>query len=71
MSGVVALGAASRLEGFVLAGVTVLSTDDAGPEAAWDRLPDDTALLVLTPAARAALADRLRERPRLLWTVLP
>lgn len=71
MSRVVALGAASRVEGFALAGVTILPTDGSTAEAAWQELPADTGLVLLTPAARDALDDRLRERPRLLWAVLP
>jgi vacuolar-type H+-ATPase subunit F/Vma7 len=71
MSRIVALGAAARVAGYVLAGVTVLETDEDGPLAAWDRLPDDTGLVVLTPDAADALAERLTHDDRLLWTVLP
>lgn len=71
MSGIVAIGESPRVAGFALAGVTVLETDAGGVEAAWRRLPDDTALVLLTPAAAAALGQRLGERARLLWTVLP
>ena len=71
MSGVAALGASVAVEGFVLAGVTVLPTDRDGPDAALDELPADTALLLLDAEAAEALAERLRQRPRLLWTVLP
>jgi vacuolar-type H+-ATPase subunit F/Vma7 len=68
---VVVLGEATRVTGFVLAGVTVIETDGGGAEAAWQRLPDDTGLVVLTPAAADELADRLTHGGRLLWTVLP
>jgi hypothetical protein len=71
VSGVAAVGASTEVGGFVLAGVTVLPTDDDGPEAAFARLPPDTELLLLDAGAAAVLADRLRERPRLLWVVLP
>lgn len=71
MSRVVALGESARVRGFVLAGVTVIETDQDGPEAAWEDLPDDTSLLVLTSAAADALGEDLKARPRLLWTVMP
>lgn len=71
MSRIVALGEAARVAGYVLAGVTVLETDEVGTLAAWDRLPDDTGLVVLTPEAADALAGRLTHDDRLLWTVLP
>jgi vacuolar-type H+-ATPase subunit F/Vma7 len=71
VSRVVALGEAARVAGFALAGVTVLESDAGGPLAAWDRLPDDTGLVVLTPMAADALAGHLRHDDRLLWAVLP
>jgi hypothetical protein len=69
---VIALGEALRVGGFALAAVEVVAAES--PEevvAAWQRLPEDTAVLLLTPMARSALADRLRERPRLLHARLP
>lgn len=71
MSRVVALGHSTKVGGYTLAGVTVLATDEDGPEAAWQRLPDDTGLVVLDGAAADALRERLASRPRLLWTVMP
>ncbi|MFP4634418.1 MAG: hypothetical protein ACLFRD_01035 [Nitriliruptoraceae bacterium] len=71
MSRVVALGETSRVEGYALAGVTVLATDRDGVDRAWQRVPDDTGLLVLTPTAAADLEARLASRPGLLWTVIP
>lgn len=71
MSRVVAIGDAARIAGYALAGVTVLATDQDGIDAAWQRLPDDTGLVVLTPAAAEALESRLAQRARLLWTVMP
>lgn len=72
MSRVVVLGVEERVRGYALAGARVVAA--ASPDdvvAAWERLPDDTGLLVLTADAAAALERRLAERPRLLWTVLP
>ena len=72
MSRLVALGAAGLVRGFGLAGATVLEvTDAAEARAAWDRLPGDTAVLILTEATAEALRERLPERPRLLWVVMP
>ncbi len=71
MSRIVALGESARVAGFALAGVTVLETDADGVAAAWREVPEDTGLLLLTPAAAEALEERLAERGRLLWAVLP
>lgn len=71
MSRIVALGESTRVAGFALAGVTVLETDVDGVDGAWRGLPDDTGLLLLTPAAAEVLRERLAERYRLLWAVLP
>jgi vacuolar-type H+-ATPase subunit F/Vma7 len=72
MSGVVVLGEEQRTQGFALAAAEVAVAE--GPEQvrdAWERLPDDVAVLLLTPMAWSALRDQLDQRPRLLWTVLP
>jgi vacuolar-type H+-ATPase subunit F/Vma7 len=72
MRRIVVLGDPARVRGFRLAGVTVIEA--AGPpgvERAWESVPDDTAVLVLTADAAAVLADRMEERPRLTWAVMP
>jgi vacuolar-type H+-ATPase subunit F/Vma7 len=69
---VAAVGEGVRLRGYALAGVKLHAA--AGEEelaAAWERLHDDVTCLVLTRAAYAALAERLRERPDLVWAVVP
>lgn len=72
MSRVAAIGADVWLAGYALAGVEVLAADDAAAAiAAWERLPDDTACLILTAGARAAIGPRLAQRPRLVWAVVP
>lgn len=73
MSQIVAIGERERLRGFALAGVDVVVADDpAGAHAVWAALPTDVALVILTPAAHAALAaDHLDPRGRRLWVVLP
>jgi hypothetical protein len=53
-----------------LAGATVLDAADADSvRDAWAGLPDDVAVVVLTPAAADALEDVVQERP--LRVVLP
>jgi vacuolar-type H+-ATPase subunit F/Vma7 len=71
MSTIVALGESARVAGLALAGVAVLETDSLGVDGAWREMPEDAGLLLLTPAAADALADRLRERSALLFCVLP
>jgi vacuolar-type H+-ATPase subunit F/Vma7 len=70
MSTIAVLGEQHRVEGFALAGATVLDAADADSvRDAWARLPDDVAVVVLTPAAADALEDVVQERP--LRVVLP
>ena len=73
MSGIVAIGEGERLRGFALAGVDVaVASDPEGARAAWAELSADAALVILTPAAHAALAaDELEPAGRRLWVVLP
>jgi vacuolar-type H+-ATPase subunit F/Vma7 len=63
MGTVAAIGEEVLVRGFGLAGVLVCPAGD--PEsvrAAWRGLPDGVALVILTRAAAAALADRDRGR---------
>jgi vacuolar-type H+-ATPase subunit F/Vma7 len=61
MARIAVLGAGARVGGFALAGALVLVADDPDlARAAWDSLPADVAVAVLTPAAAAALDDRIR-----------
>lgn len=65
------IGEALTVEGYALAGVVVHaagSPDEA--VAAWEALPADTALLILTASAASWLADRLPERPDVLTAVM-
>ena len=71
MSRIAALGRWSELAGYALAGVEVVDVRD--PEAvrrAWEGLPDDVAVVVLTAEARRSLPDPLLPSHR-LWAVLP
>lgn len=59
---VVAVGERVRIEGFALAGVLTFTAEEpAGVAAAWQALPDDVAVVVLTPAAAAAVVDRVAD----------
>jgi vacuolar-type H+-ATPase subunit F/Vma7 len=72
MSRVAAIGSASGVAGFALAGVEVHEADT--PEAAhdaWNELGEDVGLVVLTPQAAVDLEQRLPEREDLLWVTLP
>ena len=56
MSAVAAIGERERVRGFAFAGVHVGAAEDPeAARAAWRALPADVALLILTPAAHAAL----------------
>ena len=68
---VVAIGEPGLLEGYALAGVAVIDAgDDHAVQRAWEELPADVGLVLLSAASHCALAERLSERP-LLWAVLP
>ncbi|GAB3258318.1 V-type ATP synthase subunit F [Nocardioides dilutus] len=57
MPRVAVIGEQPRVQGFALAGAEVRpSTDPDEVRAAWAGLADDVAVVVLTPAAAAALA---------------
>ena len=72
MTTVAALGEGALVEGFALAGAVVFGADDdAAVDRAWEALPGDVAVLILTPRAAARLRPRFAERPSLLVTVGP
>lgn len=69
MSSVVVIG--EGVAGYRLAGAHVVEAEGPVPvRAAWDALPEDTGLVLLTPAARAALGAE-PDRRRLLVAVIP
>jgi len=71
VSGIVAIGEELLLAGYALAGVDVLPAEDAAAaRAAWEALPFDTGLVLLTPSAYAEVGRDVRGR-RVLWAVLP
>ncbi|WP_225848825.1 V-type ATP synthase subunit F [Streptomyces sp. HPF1205] len=69
---VVAIGERTRVSGFALAGVEVLVAER--PEAvrqAWDGLPAGVGLVIVTPAAAAALGAPAPDRESPLVVVMP
>jgi vacuolar-type H+-ATPase subunit F/Vma7 len=57
VSGIVVIGAPARIRQYAMAGATVLAAD--GPAqviAAWNELPTDTGLVILTADAAEALS---------------
>jgi vacuolar-type H+-ATPase subunit F/Vma7 len=72
MPKIAAIGDWYRIQMLALAGVAAHAADtDKQVVAVWQQLPQDVAVLVLTPEAAAALADRIGERRDLLTTVMP
>jgi len=72
MGRLVVLGEAVRVEGFALAGATVLVADDADAvRRTWASLPGDVAVVLLTAKAAAALAGEAALRQDVLSAVMP
>ena len=72
MTRVAALGETVKVEGFALAGAVVFVADTAGDvDAAWDAMPDDVGVLIVTLRAEDRLRRRFDERPHLLTVVIP
>ncbi|HSG13510.1 MAG TPA: V-type ATP synthase subunit F [Gaiellaceae bacterium] len=72
MSLVVAIGEERLLVGFALAGVDVRVAESPGAVVdTWERLEREVGLVLLTPPAAAALAERCSEREDLVWVSLP
>ncbi len=72
MGRLVVLGEAVRVEGFALAGATVLVADDADAvRRTWASLPGDVAVVLLTAKAAAALAGDSALREGVLSAVMP
>ncbi|MEU4849138.1 V-type ATP synthase subunit F [Streptomyces gilvosporeus] len=72
MGRVAAIGEQVRVAGLALAGVTVLVAEE--PDAvrdAWCDVPEDTGLVILTPAAAEALGAEVLDRIPPLTSVLP
>ncbi|HEX6872252.1 MAG TPA: V-type ATP synthase subunit F [Micromonosporaceae bacterium] len=62
MSTVAVIGAEAQIRGFALAGAVVLPADDPGQvRSAWQALPADVAVVLLTVSAAAALPEPVRQ----------
>jgi hypothetical protein len=69
MGRVAAIGRTVRIQGLALAGVLVLPGEDAAQvQGSWAALPEDVAVVILTPEAAAALGTG---RPGPLTVVMP
>lgn len=69
---VVGIGAATQLQGYSLAGVVVRAADT--PESvltAWEALPAETQLVLLTSTAAGVLGERITDPHGPLTAVLP
>lgn len=69
---VVVIGEATRAGNFALAGAVVATADgEEAVRAAWQALPAEAAVVVLTPAAAAALEGAALAPGNALRVVLP
>ncbi len=72
MGRIAVIGAHPSVVGFALAGALVLEAEDeTAVHAAWQALPDDVAVVVLTPAVARVLPDETPSRLAPLRVVLP
>jgi vacuolar-type H+-ATPase subunit F/Vma7 len=72
VAGIAVIGAGTLVAGYGLAGAVVLAAeDDDAVRAAWDRLPEDVAVVVLTAAAARALGDTAPSTGPPLAVVMP
>jgi vacuolar-type H+-ATPase subunit F/Vma7 len=72
MSTIVALGEDERLDGFALAGASVIgATSDDEMRSAWGRLGSDVGLVILSARAALVLEPLLGDRSDVLTAVLP
>jgi hypothetical protein len=68
---VAAIGEPERVAGYGLAGAAVYpASDRESVLAAWDALPEDAELLILSRSARVLLASHLDDR-LLVWVEVP
>jgi vacuolar-type H+-ATPase subunit F/Vma7 len=71
VSRVVAIGEKELVDGYGLAGVEVLAAaDPSSVRQAFAEVEGDAGLLILTPAAEAALAPLLAASQPFVWVVL-
>jgi vacuolar-type H+-ATPase subunit F/Vma7 len=69
---VVALGSGHVLDGFALAGASVVNaTTDDNLVRAWEALGEDVGLVILSTEAARILDSHLQNRPDVLTVVVP
>jgi vacuolar-type H+-ATPase subunit F/Vma7 len=72
MARVAVLGEEVAVQGYALAGAVVLVVEDAdATRQAWDALPDDVAVVILTRTAAQALGPARVAGPHPLTVVMP
>jgi vacuolar-type H+-ATPase subunit F/Vma7 len=72
MASAAVIGEELAVEGYALAGCVLLPADNPDEvNSAWQALPPDTILLILTQTAASWLADRLAQRPDIMTAVMP
>jgi vacuolar-type H+-ATPase subunit F/Vma7 len=72
MSRAAVIGETLRAQGYALAGALVCAADDqASVLRAWQGLPGDVVVVVLTATAAGWLGDELARRPAVLPVVMP
>jgi vacuolar-type H+-ATPase subunit F/Vma7 len=72
MGGVAVIGEQGLTQGFLLAGALVLPAESSqAVRTAWQQLPPDVVVVVLTPSAAEALGDELHADGRPLTVVMP
>jgi vacuolar-type H+-ATPase subunit F/Vma7 len=72
MSRAAVIGESCRVEGFALAGAVVYpAEDEAAVRSAWQSLPSDVQVVIVTARAAAWLSRELTARPGLLPVVMP
>lgn len=65
------IGEELAVEGYALAGCVLLPADNPDElNSAWQALPPDTVLLILTDSAASWLAERLAQRPDIMTAVM-
>ena len=72
VSSVVALGSGHALDGFALAGASVVTAETEDEVLrAWEGLGDGVGLLILSSFAAQTLVQHLKQRPDLLTAEMP
>ncbi|MHB1504945.1 MAG: hypothetical protein ACYCTL_13330 [Acidimicrobiales bacterium] len=72
MGRIAVIGESPRIDAFALAGADLLRADSgAESRAAWDGLPEDVEVVLLTPAAATAIGEQVGSRPGVIAVTLP